>query len=151
MSKRLKSSVLGRGLAAIGLRPNADVAEVARGYASLADPERRAAFLAALRSVVAVGGQRVDAGDRLFLAAGVPVLIVWGARDPIIPAEHGRRAHAAIPGSRLEIFEDVGHLPQLEAPGRFVAVVERFLAQTEPAEFDAQAWRARFHNAADEL
>ena len=45
-------SLLGRGLGALGLRPNADVAEVARGYASLADPERRKAFLATLRSVV---------------------------------------------------------------------------------------------------
>ena len=72
------------------------MAEVARGYASLRDAERRAAFLAALRSVVAVGGQRVSAGDRLYLAAGIPVLIIWGARDPIIPVSHGRDAHEAI-------------------------------------------------------
>jgi pimeloyl-ACP methyl ester carboxylesterase len=148
---RTVGSTLGRGLAAVGLRPNADVAEVARGYASLADPDRRAAFLATLRSVVGTGGQRVHAGDRLYLAAGIPVLIIWGARDPIIPAHHGEHAHEAIPGSRLEIFEGVGHLPQLEAPGRFVAVVERFLAETEPAHFDAQVWRARFQNAAGDL
>lgn len=148
---RTVGSTLGRGLAAVGLRPNADVAEVARGYASLADRDRRAAFLATLRSVVGTGGQRVHAGDRLYLAAGIPVLIIWGARDPIIPAHHGEHAHEAIPGSRLEIFEGVGHLPQLEAPGRFVAVVERFLAETEPAHFDAQVWRARFQSTAGSL
>ena len=133
-------TVLGRGLATVGMRPNADVAEVARGYASLADPERRSAFLATLRSVVGTGGQRVDAGDRLYLADALPVLIIWGAHDPIIPAHHGEHAHQALPGSQLEVFEGVGHLPQLEAPGHFIAVLERFLAETEPALFDREDW-----------
>jgi pimeloyl-ACP methyl ester carboxylesterase len=141
-------SAVGRGLTAIGLRPNADVAEVARGYASLEDADRRAAFLDTLRAVVSTRGQRVHAGDRLYLAEAVPVLIVWGARDSIIPARHGEDAHRAIPGSRLEVFEDVGHLPQLEAPGRFIAVLERFLGETEPAEFDRDEWRARLAEAA---
>ena len=139
---RSVGAALARGLAAAGLRPTADIAEVARGYASLADPGRRAAFLATLRSVIGVGGQRVYAGDRLYLAEGMPVLIMWGARDPIIPVRHGEHAHQAIPGSRLEIFNRVGHLPQLEAPGRFVAALERFLEETEPAQFDARQWRA---------
>ncbi len=65
-------AALARGLAVIGLRPNTDVAEVARGYASLADPDRRAAFLATVRSVIGTGGQRVHAGDRLYLAEGTP-------------------------------------------------------------------------------
>ena len=139
---------LGRGLSAIGLRPSADVAEVARGYGSLSDAERRAAFLATLRAVVGVGGQRVDASDRLYLAEAVPVLIVWGARDSIIPVHHGEDAHRAIPGSRLEVFEGIGHLPQLESPGRFIAALERFLGETEPADFDPQEWRARIRAAA---
>ena len=141
-------SVVGRGLAAIGLRPNADVAEVARGYASLEDPDRRAAFLDTLRAVVGTRGQRVHAGDRLYLAEAVPVLIVWGARDSIIPVRHGKDAHRAIPGSRLEVFEDVGHMPQLEAPGRFIATLEHFLSETEPARFDREEWRARIRAAA---
>ena len=141
-------ATIGRGLSAIGLRPNADVAEVLRGYASLTDPERRAAFLATLRSVIGTGGQRVDATDRLYLAGLLPVLIVWGARDSIIPVRHGEDAHRAIPGSRLEIFEDVGHLPQLEAPGRFIAVLERFLRETEPAQFDREEWMEHFRAAA---
>jgi pimeloyl-ACP methyl ester carboxylesterase len=144
-------AAVGRGLEKVGLRPTTDVAEVARGYASLADPDRRAAFLAKLRSVINVGGQRIDASDRMYLAAGIPLLIVWGARDPIIPVSHGERAHKAIAGSRLEIFDGVGHIPQLEAPARFVEVLERFLEQTEPARFDATEWRARFHATTDEL
>ncbi len=144
---RSVGSALGRGLGALGLRPNADLAEVARGYGSLADRERRAAFLATLRAVVGTGGQRVNAGDRLYLAEALPILIVWGENDPIIPASHAESAHETLPGSRLEVFEGVGHLPQVEAPGRFVAVLERFLAATDPAEFDREEWRARFKTA----
>ncbi|HEY5976272.1 MAG TPA: alpha/beta fold hydrolase [Solirubrobacterales bacterium] len=140
-------SVLGRGLGAIGLRPNADVEEVARGYATLSDPDRRKAFIATLRSVVGTEGQRVAALDKLYLAETLPLLILWGENDPIIPVEHGREAHAQLPGSRLEIFENTGHVPQLERPGRFIATLERFLAETEPAEFDRDEWRARFKAA----
>jgi pimeloyl-ACP methyl ester carboxylesterase len=134
---------IGRGLAKVGMKPAADVAEVARGYGSLAEPDRRKAFLATLRSVVGTEGQRVSAVDRFYLAEAVPVLIVWGARDPIIPVSHGEDAHRALPGSRLEIFDGVGHLPQVEQPSRFITVLEDFLAGTEPALFDRDEWRAR--------
>jgi pimeloyl-ACP methyl ester carboxylesterase len=135
---------IGRGLAAIGMKPGADIAEVARGYASLADTRRRKAFLATLRSVVDTDGQRIAAADRLYLAEEVPLLIVWGARDPIIPVRHGEDAHRALPGSRLEVFEEAGHMPQVEDPGHFIAVLEHFLDDTEPASFDRDEWRARF-------
>ena len=141
---RWTGSALRSAMGAVGVRPSVDVAEVARGYASLADPARRAAFLATLRSVVGTGGQRVDASDRLYLADELPLLIIWGENDPIIPSRHGMRAHQNLPGSRLEIFDGVGHLPHLEAPGRFIAVLERFLAETDSARFDGDLWRAKF-------
>jgi pimeloyl-ACP methyl ester carboxylesterase len=140
-------SLLGRGFGLLGMRPNHDLAEVARGYATLADPDRRKAFLATLRAVVGTEGQRVAALDRLYLAEALPLLIVWGDRDPIIPVEHGEEAHRALPASRLEIFEGVGHVPQLESPGSFIAALERFLDETEPARFDRDEWRARFQAA----
>jgi pimeloyl-ACP methyl ester carboxylesterase len=142
--------VLARGLGIVGLRPSADVSEVARGYASLSDRDRRAAFLATLRGVIDTGGQRVHAGDRHYLDEGMPTLIVWGDRDPIVPLHHGQNAHAAIPGSHLEVFEGVGHLPQLEAPGRFIAVLEQFIAENEPARFDSEQWRDRLRHASGE-
>lgn len=134
---------VGRVLSAIGHRPGADVAEVLRGYGSLLDRDRRTAFLSTLRGVVGSRGQRVEAADRLYLAEGLPVLIIWGARDPIIPVHHAESAHQAIPGSRLEIFEGVGHLPQVEAPERFVAILSRFMAETDAPDFDPEEWRSR--------
>jgi pimeloyl-ACP methyl ester carboxylesterase len=140
-------SAIGRGVGVFGLRPNADLAEVARAYATLSDSERRKAFLATLRAVVGMEGQRIAALDRLYLAETLPLLILWGENDPIIPVEHAREAHAQLPGSRLEIFADTGHVPMLERPGRFIAVLQRFLAETEPAEFDRDQWVARFKAA----
>jgi pimeloyl-ACP methyl ester carboxylesterase len=136
-----------RALSIVGLQPNTDVAELARGYASLIDRDRRTAFLATVRGVIGAGGQRVHASDRLYLAEGMPVLIIWGGRDRIIPVQHGESAHEAMPGSRLEVFEKVGHLPQLEAPGRFIRVLERFIAESEPSRFDSEQWRGRLRTA----
>jgi pimeloyl-ACP methyl ester carboxylesterase len=140
-------SIVGRGIGVLGLRPNADLAEVTRGYATLRDPERRKAFLATLRSVVDMEGQRIAALDRLYLAEALPLLIVWGENDPIIPVEHAREAHAQLPESRLEIFADSGHVPMLDSPGRFIATLQSFLAETEPAQFDRDQWVARFKAA----
>jgi pimeloyl-ACP methyl ester carboxylesterase len=140
---------LGRGLRRAegrGRRPSTDVTEVMHGYGLLTDPERRAGFLATVRSVIGIGGQRVSAVDRLYLAEAVPVLIVWGARDRLVPAGHAEEAHRSIPGSRLEVFEEAGHLPQLEEPMRFVAVLEQFLEETEAATFDRDDWRLRFRS-----
>ncbi len=140
---------LARGLAMVGLRPSADLHEVIRGYGTLTDPARRAAFLATVRAVLGTGGQRVDAGDRLYLAEAMPVLIVWGADDPIIPVHHGEEAHDHIPGSRLEIFDGVGHMPQIESPLRFVTALEEFLDETEPADFTIEQWVEIFKQGRD--
>jgi pimeloyl-ACP methyl ester carboxylesterase len=130
-------------LGKVGMRPNIDLAEVGRAYAALADTDRRKAFLSTLHAVVDTDGQRVAALDRLYLAESLPMLIIWGERDPIIPVAHGRAAHAQLPGSRLEVFPDAGHMPQIESPGRFAAALQRFLDDTDPAEFDGADWRAR--------
>ena len=75
------------------------IPELWRSYASLGDVEARRAFLRTLRAVIDPRGQSVSATDKLYLAAGMPTLIIWGAEDRIIPVEHAHAAHAAIPGS----------------------------------------------------
>src|SRR5207244_12052993 len=98
-----------------------------------AEDETRTAFVHTLRAVGDVSGQRVSANDRLYLAADVPTLIVWGDRDHIIPVEQGHATHAAIPGSRLEIFAGAGHFPHCEQPARFRAVLTDFMQSTSPS------------------
>jgi pimeloyl-ACP methyl ester carboxylesterase len=58
----------------------------------------------------------------------VPTLVLWGAADRMIPREYGEAYAAAIPGARLEIIEDAGHLPQLESPDVMVRIVREFAA-----------------------
>ncbi len=107
--------------------------EIWRSYSSLADAESRRAFFRSLREVIDLSGQAVSALGRLYRAAHLPTLIVWGAEDPFIPVSHGIAAHKAIPGSRLEIFDGVGHYPHCERPERFVEVLVDFIASTKPA------------------
>jgi len=118
----------------LGLRPAPETKELWRSYRSLGDGPTRRAFLRTLRAVIDAGGQAVSATNRLHLAAELPTLIVWGDADPIIPVEHTRAAPDAIPGSRLEVFEGVGHFPHCEAPGRFVAALSDFVEGTIPAQ-----------------
>ena len=134
---------LGRGLRMLGLRAGTDMAEIARGFASLGDADARSAFIQTMRAVLDAGGQRVSALDRLYLAESVPTLLVWGESDRIIPIEHGRAAHEAMPGSRLEVLPGVGHFPQLERPFEFATLLAEFIAETEPADLDTRTMRER--------
>jgi pimeloyl-ACP methyl ester carboxylesterase len=125
----------------LGIRASTDMAELARGHASLEDPEARAAFVHTLRTIVDPLGQRVNASDRLYLAENIPFMLVWGERDPIIPVEHGLSAHELVPSSRLELFEEAGHFPHIDEPQRFLDVLLDFIDSTDPADVDPGEWR----------
>jgi pimeloyl-ACP methyl ester carboxylesterase len=116
-----------------GVHPPPQLTEIWASYGSLADDETRAAFVHTLRAVVDFSGQRVSAKNRLHLASQVPTLIVWGDRDAIIPVHHAHVTHELLPGSRLEIFEGVGHFPHCERPERFAALIAEFIASTPRA------------------
>ena len=125
------------------VRPTASVLEAARGYISLADLPARTAFVHTLRSVVEPGGQRVNATDKLYLGADRPTLIIWGARDTIIPVSHAYAAHDVINESQLEIFEQARHFPHQDEPARFARTVIDFLANTQPSVGDRARLRMR--------
>ena len=125
----------------LGVKATTQLAEIVRGYTSLADREARAAFLHTVRAVIDLEGQRVSARDRLYLAQAVPTMIVWGARDRIIPVRHGERAHTEMPGSRIEVFEEAGHFPHLDEPARFAELITDFISTTEPAQPDPEELR----------
>jgi pimeloyl-ACP methyl ester carboxylesterase len=132
---------VGRLFGRVGLQAGTDVAELARGHASLADPEARAAFVHTLRTIVEPGGQRVNARDRLYLAENIPFMLIWGDQDPIIPVEHALAAHELVRSSRLEIFEGAGHFSHMDDPQRFLDVLLDFIDSTEPADTDPEAWK----------
>jgi pimeloyl-ACP methyl ester carboxylesterase len=120
-------------------RDAVDAVELLEGFQ---DPAGLAAFARTLRSVVDGRGQYVTMLDRSYLMESVPVQIIWGEDDVIIPVAHAHTAHAAMPDSRMEVFEDSGHMPMHDHPDRFVEVVERFIDSTRPAVHDRDRMRS---------
>ncbi len=100
--------------------------EIVTNY--LAPLQRSEGRVAALRTI-----RRVD-----FDAAPgpvpcrVPTLIVWGAKDRIVPVAHAALFSRDIPGAKLHIFDDCGHFPQEERAGAFNQLVAPFLRRHAP-------------------
>jgi pimeloyl-ACP methyl ester carboxylesterase len=71
--------------------------------------------------------------DRL-AAIDIPVLIVWGRNDMLVPVGDAARYQRLIgDNARVEVFDDTGHVPMLERPSRFNALLRGFLAgEAEP-------------------
>jgi alpha-beta hydrolase superfamily lysophospholipase len=87
--------------------------------------------------------------DRSYLAEPIPVQLIWGEQDSVIPLSHARLAHAAMPGSRLTIFDRCGHFPFHDDPHRFVEVVERFIDSTQAAAYDQELLRRLLRTGSD--
>ncbi|MFI6071549.1 alpha/beta fold hydrolase [Actinoplanes sp. NPDC051343] len=56
-----------------------------------------------------------------------PTLLVWGSRDLILPSAHLAAARLAFPSAQSHLFPDTGHMPQIERPDEFAALVRPFL------------------------
>lgn len=67
---------------------------------------------------------------RPWLAAiDVPILVLTGSADQVVPLAHARALHAAIPGASLAVIDGAGHVPITDRPGDVTDLVRRFLAQ----------------------
>ena len=73
--------------------------------------------------------RQLDAGKDVGRLASLklPTLLIWGGRDRLIPPSVGERFREAIPGSRLVVFPELGHVPQEEDPQRTAEAVKEFL------------------------
>ncbi|AKN17521.1 alpha/beta fold hydrolase [Mycobacterium haemophilum] len=136
---QLAGRVLGMAVGTTGL--GRELPNVLRILDDLPEPTASSAFGRTLRAVVDWRGQIVTMLDRCYLTQAIPAQIIWGAHDAVVPVRHAWMAHAAMPGSRLEIFEDAGHFPFHDDPCRFIDVIQRFVDTTEPAKYDQAALR----------
>ncbi|HZS87896.1 MAG TPA: acetoin dehydrogenase dihydrolipoyllysine-residue acetyltransferase subunit [Chloroflexota bacterium] len=91
----------------------------------LAEGERPA-VQAAMDANFSRQGQHTGLPARLGQLA-LPVLILWGADDEVIPAAHARQGAQAIAGAQAEIFPATGHVPQIEAAAGVVQAIRRFV------------------------
>lgn len=128
LASRPGCGLLRAGAGISGPRRGRALREAAVTLGRVRSLESREAALATLRAVIDTGGQRLSALNRLNLLSGIPTLVIWGSRDPIIPVAHGIAGHEALESSRMVILEGVGHHPQLSHPEAVAEIVLTFAA-----------------------
>ena len=138
-----------RALASTGLTATRDLGEVAKIYDSFKDPHARAAIRHVVRAVVDWRGQIVTMSDRAYLTENMPMCVVWGRNDLVIPVRHARNAAALAPSARIEVIPNAGHFPHRDHPQRFVKVVNDFIRSSEPAVHERDRWRELLESGAD--
>lgn len=72
-----------------------------------------------------------DQIEPLYPAIDIPVLVMWGRDDAWIPVEHAHRLHDLIPGARLLVIEQAGHLIQLDQPAALSVALTQWLSSIE--------------------
>jgi pimeloyl-ACP methyl ester carboxylesterase len=132
-----------RQLTQTGLRALArDLDEVADMVDSFRDPHARRAIRHVVSAVVDWRGQIVTMADRAYLTEAMPMCVVWGSEDGVIPVRHARVVAELAPGATVEVIERAGHFPHKDHPERFVGILDEFIATHPPATYHRHRWRA---------
>jgi pimeloyl-ACP methyl ester carboxylesterase len=135
-----------RGLARSGLPPTRDLDEVAEIVQHLSDRKARAAITHVVRAVVDWKGQVVTMADRAYLTHAMPMCVIWGSDDGVIPASHARLAQEMAPEATVEVIPNAGHFPHKDHPQRFVKILNDFIRSTDPATYHRGRWRNLLKN-----
>jgi pimeloyl-ACP methyl ester carboxylesterase len=138
---RLQTHLFVQAMNLLGTDLGTDAPDLLNLVDALPDATSRNAFIRTLRGVVDWRGQVISMLDRCYLLQDLPTMLVWGSRDSVLPVGHAHAAHAALPSSRLEIFEGAGHFPFHADPTRFLALVEEFTGATLPGHWSVDEWR----------
>ena len=131
-----------RILSGTGWKLTRDLDEVAEIYDSFKDPHARAAIRHVVRAVVDWRGQIVTMADRAYLTEAMPMAVVWGRDDTVIPVRHASNAAALAPKAHVQVIPNAGHFPHKDHPERFVKILHEFIRSTQPATYS----RARFRS-----
>lgn len=129
-----------RALSRTGAKPLRDLDEVATIYESFADPRTRLAVRRVTSHVLDWRGQFVTMTDRTYLARIVPVFVLWGADDHVIPAAHAQIARDQA-WSDVHVLADAGHFPHRDRPDDVVWLLREFVEHTDPAAYERSTWR----------
>jgi pimeloyl-ACP methyl ester carboxylesterase len=90
----------------------------------LGTPGGEAALLKTARKIVP---PNIDRITRRYLEIKVPVLIIWGREDEIVPVQVGKKLHQALPNSKLIVIDKCGHIPHEEKPEEVIPALTEFL------------------------
>ena len=125
-----------------------DLAEVADIYEALKDPRARFALRRLVTGVIDLRGQVVTMRDRAYLTQAMPILVVWGSDDMVLPVSHTHALENLAPGAVVEVFPNSGHFPHKDHPERFVKVLHSFIRNTQPAMYHRGRWRSLLRTGA---
>ena len=103
---------------------------VEKAMAEVLRPDAGKAWKAFQKSEVLWSGLRTSYMERV-KEISIPVLIVHGTQDNLVPRDASQEAHVRIPGSRLHWVDGAGHWPQRDHPKDFNRAVSRFLNEPE--------------------
>jgi pimeloyl-ACP methyl ester carboxylesterase len=98
-----------------------------------ANDDAGAAFVEAARSLVALG-RRPEAARWILDAVTCPVLVIHGREDRLVPLRYAEAALSGHPSWEMRLLPKVGHVPQMEAPDRWLAAVEEWLEHVPAAD-----------------
>jgi pimeloyl-ACP methyl ester carboxylesterase len=125
-----------------GLSHFRDAHAVGEIYDHLADAATREAFRRLVRGVIDWRGQISTMSDRAYLTRLLPICVVWGDGDTVLPVRQAEAAAEQMPTARVEVLHDAGHFPHRDHPERFVAILRGFVAETAPATYHRGRWEA---------
>jgi len=138
--RQLSAGVL-RALRATGLRDLRDLDEVAEILESLRDPRARYAVHKLVTGVMDWRGQNITMRDRAYLTELMPLCVVWGEDDRVLPASHAQTARDFAPNARVTVMPDAGHFPHKDHPDEFADLLIDFVDSTVPATYSRARWR----------
>jgi len=124
-----------------------DFDEVAQIYSSFRDPAARHAIRHVVRAVVDWRGQIVTMADRAYLTDAMPMCVIWGRDDKVIPVSHANNAAQLAPKARVEVIPNAGHFPHKDHPQRFAKILHEFIRSTQPAQYSRARWRGLLKGA----
>jgi pimeloyl-ACP methyl ester carboxylesterase len=135
-----------RLLARSGISHLRDLGEVAAIVESFKEPGKRYAVHKLVTGVIDWRGQNVTMRDRAYLTELLPLCVVWGAQDRVLPATHADVVREIAPNAQVTVMADAGHFPHKDHPDAFADLLEEFLRSTAPATYSRAKWRRLLKN-----
>jgi pimeloyl-ACP methyl ester carboxylesterase len=130
-----------RAMARSRMPRTCDLDEVATIMDSLKDPRSRAAIRHLVSHVVDWRGQVVTMTDRAYLTTAMPMCVIWGSEDAVIPVRHAAVVARVAPSATVEVIPHAGHFPHKDHPQEFVQILNDFVRRTKPATYSRSRWR----------
>jgi alpha-beta hydrolase superfamily lysophospholipase len=94
-------------------------------------------------------GTEGDRMTRAYLTEAMPMAVIWGRDDMVIPVRHASNAAALAPNARVEVIPNAGHFPHKDHPERFVKILNDFVRTTQPAKYSRARWRRLLQRGGD--